>query len=70
MTQLEENKRLRAETLRKEYEVDNQPASGNDLMHQIYLEKRHASYDKRERQDKVLAAMEEKLVGGETMKRL
>lgn len=39
-------------------------------MAQIYEEKKHKSYEKRERQEKLLALMSDQLNGGETMKRL
>ena len=47
MSQLEENKRLRNDAQNKELALDKRPASGHDIMHAIYLEKKHASYDKR-----------------------
>ena len=38
----------------KEFELDNKPPSGSDLMHHLYLDKVHASYEKRAKNDKVI----------------
>ena len=52
--QLEENKQLKEIVRQREMELENKPPSGTDLMHQLYQEKRHISYDKRERNDKIV----------------
>ena len=39
-------------------------------MTQIYEEKKHISYEKRAKNDKILALMSDKLADGESMKRL
>jgi hypothetical protein len=49
--QLEDNKRLQDQTRQKELDMDNKPATGRDLMAQIYNVKRHVSYDKRAKND-------------------
>ena len=39
----------------REWEIDNQPPSGNDLMYRLYEEKKHISYEKRAKNEKVVA---------------
>ena len=49
--------------------MDNKPATGRDLMAQIYNVKRHVSYDKRAKNDQAIKAITEKFQDykGETM---
>lgn len=62
--QLERNKKLREDQLKKDFELDNIPPSGTDLMHQLYLDKVHVSYEKRARNDKILDLMKNQLENG------
>jgi hypothetical protein len=39
-------------------------------MYALYQDKKHASYDKRAKQDKVLEVMKDQILFGETMKRI
>jgi hypothetical protein len=47
--QLDENKICRDAQKQIDWEEDNKPPSGTDLMAQIYEEKKHKSYEKRAR---------------------
>ena len=67
--QLDENKYLKEIQRQKEIEEDNKPPSGRNLMTQIYEEKKHISYQKRERNDKILSLIQDQLSGGQTVKR-
>ena len=68
--QLELNKKLREEQVKKDFELDNQPPSGQDLMYALYQDKRHASYDKRIKQDKIMEVMRDQILYGDSMKRI
>lgn len=56
--QLEKNRKLREEQLQREQALDNVPPSGTDLMHQLYKDKVHVSYERRAKADKILALMQ------------
>ena len=52
--QLEENKQLRDIVKQKEQEEENKGPTGSDLLHNLYEEKKHVSYEKREKNDKMV----------------
>ncbi|CDW75556.1 UNKNOWN [Stylonychia lemnae] len=68
--QLINNKLLRQEQLKKELEQDNRPPSGHDLMHSIYQDKVHVSYEKRAKQDKIHEHIKEQIENGESIRRI
>lgn len=68
--QLINNKLLRQEQIRKEIELDNVPPSGHDLMHQLYMDKVHVSYEKRAKQEKVIEAIQDQIINGESQRRI
>lgn len=67
---MEENKRHKAEQKQRELEEDNKPPSGKDLMYHIYQDKVHASYAKREKNDKIVDYMKDKIESGVTHQRI
>ncbi len=67
--QLEKNKKLREEQVKREFELDNVEPTGQDLMHELYKEKEHISYQKQRKNDKILSLMKDKLEQGDTEKR-
>ena len=67
---MDEHKRLKEEVQRQEQELDNMPPSGKDLMYFVNQEKKHASYEKREKIDKIYEILKSQIEEGETMKRL
>lgn len=60
---------LREDFKKKEFELDNLPPSGHDLMAQLYNVKPHISYEKRKRNDKIVNLMKDQLEGGDTAKK-
>ncbi len=51
-------------------ELDNVPPSGTDLMHELYKDKIHVSYERRVKADKIIDLMKDQLANGESMRRL
>ena len=57
VNQFEENKRLKDMVRQKEEEEQKQKPTGNDLLGQLFQQKRHQSYERREKNDKQIALM-------------
>ena len=55
---------MREMTKAKEEEADNMVPEGQDLLGQLFNEKKHISYAKREKNDKQMAAILQKLQSG------
>ena len=67
---MDENKRRREEQKVREVEMENSPPSGKDLMYFVNLEKKHVSYEKRDKIDKIYEILRGQLEAGVSMKRL
>jgi len=65
-SQLEENKQMRETVMQKEFDEENKPPQGNDLMQVLYNVKPHQAYARRERNDLQLKTILAKLEGGST----
>jgi len=59
--QLEENKKLKEEQKVKEQLEDQQEAKGDNLLGQLFQDKQHVSYKNREKNDKQLEYLRDKL---------
>lgn len=64
--QLDENKQLRDLVKLKEKEEEGKGPTGKDLLTQLYEEKKHISYEKRAKNDKMVELLMNKLQQGES----